>query len=213
MREIKPIDHCGSIQLKFSFSGKRFSFNPIPGGTYNNKRDLNTAKAIANKIQIDILAGCFDSSLDKYRLAPKQNKPKPSRLLELWDAWVSSLDLSPATRANHYKAVRTMIAKVNPSLTEPLSLTDSKLAPRTIKDRLSMLRACYNWAISQGLVDANPYLNIKLKKSPVTRIKPFTVTEILAISQGFEQLAPHYTPFVKFLFLTGARLSEQELRS
>ncbi|WNN89551.1 site-specific integrase [Gloeocapsopsis dulcis] len=71
-----------------------------------------------------------------------------------------------------------------------------------------MLRCCYNWAIEQGLVDANPYLTIKLKKSPVTRIKPFTTTEILAITQGFEQLAPHYTPFVKFLFLTGVRLSE-----
>ncbi|MUL38956.1 tyrosine-type recombinase/integrase [Gloeocapsopsis dulcis] len=208
MREIKPIDHCGSIQLKFSFSGKRYSLNPIPGGDYNNRRDLATAKAIANKIQIDILAGCFDDSLDRYRLLPKQNNSKPNRLLELWDLWVNSLDLSPATKANHYKAVRTMIAKSNPSLTEAQWLTNSKLASRTVRDRLSMLRCCYNWAIEQGLVDANPYLTIKLKKSPVTRIKPFTTTEILAITQGFEQLAPHYTPFVKFLFLTGVRLSE-----
>jgi len=208
MREIKPIDHYGSIQLKFSFSGKRYSFNPIPGGTYNNKRDLATARAIAHRIQIDILAGCFDSSLDKYRLLPKQNKPRPSRLLELWDLWIDSLDLSPATKANHYKAVRTMIVKSNPKLMDTRWLTGSTLAPRTIRDRLSMLRCCYNWAVTQDLVDANPYLNIKLKKSSPTRIKPFTTPEILAILEGFDQLAPHYTHFVKFLFLTGVRLSE-----
>lgn len=79
MRDIKPTNHNGSIQLKFSFGGKRYSFNPVPGGSYTSKRDLATANAIATRIQNDILAGCFDPTLDKYRLTPKtrpNHRPK-----------------------------------------------------------------------------------------------------------------------------------------
>lgn len=80
MREIKPIDNNGSIQLKFSVGGKRFSFNPIPSGSFTNKRDIEAAKVIAVRIQNDILAANFDTSLDRYRLVQKAvvelNKPK-----------------------------------------------------------------------------------------------------------------------------------------
>ena len=92
MRDINPINNNGSIKLKFSFGGKRYSFNPIPGGDYSNKRDLANAKAIATRIQNDILAGYFDPTLDRYRLSPKAPaKPQPKNLLELWDLWVESL--------------------------------------------------------------------------------------------------------------------------
>ncbi len=72
MRTIKPINHNRTIQLKFSHGGKRHTFNPIPGGQYNCAKDLATARAIAVQIQNDILAGYFDTSLNKYRLAPKK---------------------------------------------------------------------------------------------------------------------------------------------
>ena len=77
MRYINPFNNNGSIQLKFSYGAKRYSFNPIPSGDYYNKRDLLTAKAIAVKIQNDILAGYFDSTLDRYRLAPKASPVLP----------------------------------------------------------------------------------------------------------------------------------------
>ncbi|HYX14059.1 MAG TPA: hypothetical protein VE944_06770 [Nostoc sp.] len=94
MREIKPVNNNGSIQLKFSVGGKRYSFNPIPGGQFANNRDFKTTQAIASQIQNDILAKNFDYTLDRYRLTPKQSiqsssqASKPQRLLELWDYWV-----------------------------------------------------------------------------------------------------------------------------
>ena len=167
MRAIKPINHNGSIQLKFSVSGKRYSFNPISGGDFNKPRDIAQANAIATKISNDILAGYFDPTLDRYRISPKttpktaNNATRPTLLLDLWDSWVSTLDLSLATLANHYKTTRIMIAKHNPTLNDTQWFIDANLAPRTMRDRISLLRACYNWALSQGLSQANPYLNIK----------------------------------------------------
>ena len=210
MRDINPINNNGSIQLKFSFGGKRYSFNPIPGGDYHNKRDLLTAKAIAVKIQNDILAGYFDPTLDHYRLAPKVSPviSQPKTLLELWDNWVDTLDLSPATKANHYTLIRKMLVKAKPKLTDTTWLTQADLAPTTYNDRLSYLKSCGKWAVTSGILETNPFDSIKPRKANPKEVKPFTVAEIKAIIGGFEAQAPHYTPFVRFLFLTGVRLSE-----
>lgn len=209
MREIKPINHSGSIQLKFSFGGKRYTFNPIPGGQYGEKRDMATAQAIATKILNDILAGHFDPTLDRYRLVPKATiSTQPKTLLELWDLWVGSLDLPEYTLANHYRWTRVMIAKSNPGLTDTIWLTKSKVSARTYKDRLSFVRSCCKWGLAKGLIETNPYENIKLRKADSKEIKPFSSQEIKQIIQGFNDLFPHYTDFVIFLLATGVRTSE-----
>jgi integrase len=211
MREIKPIDNNGSIQLKFSYAGKRYSFNPIPGADFNKARDLAQANVIATKISNDILAGYFDRTLERYRIAPKASadvKPKIGYLLELWDLWVNSLELSPATKADHYEMVRRMITKAAPKLEATKWLTDATIAPATFNKRLGYLKSCFSWGISQGLLLANPCDRIKSRKTPTSNIKPFNIEEISKIVQGFDRLAPHYSPFVQFLFQSGARISE-----
>ncbi|MBD2245117.1 tyrosine-type recombinase/integrase [Nostoc sp. FACHB-888] len=215
MREIKPVNNNGSIQLKFSVGGKRYSFNPIPGGQFTNHRDFKTAQVIASQIQNDILAKNFDPTLDRYRLTPKQQPiqsgsqtSKPQTLIELWDYWVDSLNLSVATRQHHYKAIRQQIIKANPDLMDTLWLTQSNLAPSTFNQRLGYLKRCYRWAISKTLVNINPYDELKNHRVYVKSIKPFTSTEIKVIIRGFEELAIHYAPFVKFLLATGVRTSE-----
>jgi integrase len=210
MRDIKPINNNGSIQLKFSFGGKRHSFNPIPGDDYNNRRDMATAKAIAVKIQNDILAGCFDTTLHRYRLELKVTpaKAKPKTMLELWDAWVETLDLTQATRANHYEWVRRMLVKTKPELMDTVWLTQSKLAPATFKDRLSLLKSCGRWAVTEGLLETNPYEGLKPRKAVINEVKPFSSKELQAIIAGFEASVPHYAPFVRFLFFSGVRISE-----
>ncbi len=51
---------------------------------------------------------------------------------------------------------------------------------------------------------------IKVAESEEDKIDPFNQAEIAAIVQGFEadKYFNHYTPFVKFLFMTGCRTSE-----
>lgn len=211
MRQIKPVNNHGSIQLKFSFGGRRYSCNPIPGADYNNKRDLRAVTAIAVKIENDIIAGCFDPSLDRYRLAPKNEQQNPKHydtLLSLWDTWTATLDLSEATKANHYKYTRLMILRSDPGLNSTLWFTQSSLAPKTYNDRLSYLRACGKWAVKERLLLANPFELIKPRRKFAREVKPFSVDEMKKIIRGFEVQAPHYLPFVRFLFLTGVRISE-----
>ncbi len=212
MKEIKPLNNNGSIQLKFSVGGKRYSFNPIPGGDYANKRDLAQATAIATRIQNDILAIYFDTTLQRYRLAqpavtasPPTN---PKSMLHLWDEWVSTLDISPATKADHYEMVRRMLLKAEPELNSTLWLTEAKIAPSTYNKRLGYIKSCFLWAVKEGKVEASPFEKVKPRKVTVKEVKPFSTEEMLCIVAGFEQQAPHDTPFVRFLLLTGVRLSE-----
>lgn len=214
MKEIKPVNNNGSIQLKFSVGGKRYSFNPIPSGQFTNHRDFKTAQAIASQIQNDILAKNFDQTLDRYRLTPKQpiqssaQASKLQTLLELWDYWVDSLNLSVATRQHHYKAIRQQIIKATPDLMDTLWLTQSNLGASTFNQRLGYLKRCYRWAVSKTLITSNPYDELKNRRVHAKSIKPFTSREIKVIIQGFEELAIHYAPFVKFLLATGVRTSE-----
>lgn len=211
MREIKPINNNGSIQLKFSVSGKRYSFNPIPGADFDKLRDVAQANAIATKINNDVLAGYFDPTLERYRISPKADantRPKIAYLLELWDLWVDSLEISHASKCDHYEMIRRMIVKADPKLDDTKWLISSTLAPRTFNKRLSSVRACFGWGIRQGALLSNPCDRIKSRKSPKVNIKPFNIEEITKIVQGFDAIAPHYSPFVQFLFQSGARISE-----
>jgi integrase len=207
MRDITPINNNGSIQLKFAVSGKRYAFNPIPGGHYSNKVDLATARAIAVQIQNDIRAGHFDPSLDRYRLVPKvAAKTQPKTLLALFDLWVASLDLSPGTYAGHHRWLRQMIEQADPALEDTQWLTSATLAHATMHERLRYMRSCFNWAMVQGYAQANPYALLKPAQKPLKpQVKPFTHAEIEAILGAIH---PHYKPFTAFLFLTGCRISE-----
>ncbi|MEH2183044.1 site-specific integrase [Nostoc sp.] len=205
MRDIKPINNNGSIQLRFTVAGKRYSFNPIPGGDYENNQDYKTAQAIAARIGKDILAGHFDKTLNSYRLTLKVQE---AYLLELWDLWVDSLVLPDRTLANHYRYVRQMIAKVNPKVLDTKWIKKWDLAPRTHRDRLGMIRLCCNWGVANGYLATNPYYGIKPPKKNAKEIRPFNNEEIRKILDGFDSLYPHYGPFVRFLLATGVRISE-----
>lgn len=211
MREIKPLNNNGSIQLKFTVSGKRYSFNPIPGASFSDRRMLETARAIATRIENDRLSGHFDPSLDRYRLEPKA-APRATvanvDLLSIWDAWVAWLELEPATQADHYEMVRRMIVRASPSASDGSWFTGAKLAPSTFNKRLGYLKSCLKWAKLAGLTSENPYEEVKTRKASPKPVKPFNPKEITQICMGFEQIAPTYAPFIRFLFLTGCRLSE-----
>jgi integrase len=141
----------------------------------------------------------------------QQLQPEPDRnppLLEIWDLWVQSLDLSPQTLADHYATLRSQIFKASPLSTEISWLLGLTIAPATFNKKLSYLRACGGWAKSEGLVSANPWLKVKPRKGSKEIIKPFSQDEATQIIARFEKSYPVWTPFAKFLFLSGCRMSE-----
>jgi integrase len=212
MRDIRPINNSGSIQLKFTVSGKRYSLNPVPRGEYRNKRDLSTAKAIATRIQNDILAGCFDTTLTRYKTvtAPSSTQTISTPIkspVALWDDYVASLDVSTATIATRYRWVRRMLDGLD-NLSDPRWFTESEIGSTTYRDRLVIIKAFTAWAYSRKLLLCDPYATLKPRPSQKQRVKPFTTEEIIKILEGFHRLCPPYLPFVSFLFMTGCRSSE-----
>ncbi|MEG4121823.1 hypothetical protein QUA43_30680, partial [Microcoleus sp. N9_B4] len=136
----------------------------------------------------------------------RENTPP---LLEIWDAWVSDLDLPARTKADHYATLRRQIIKAgNPSSDDITWFTQMEVAATTFNKKLGYLRSCGDWAKSEGLIPLNPWLKIRNRKGTKEIIKPFSKAESIAIVAGFEKSYPAWTPFAKFLFLSGCRLSE-----
>ncbi len=211
MRQIRPIRNNGSIRIRFTLNGARYDLPAL--GRWGDRWDMSLARAIADQIEIDIKAGIFDQTLEKYRLPQKQHVDSgkgPGKLLPLWDRWVETLDLAADTKADHYEMVRRMIAKVDPLVTDAdwFVQAGEALAAATYNKRLGYLRRCLNWAVSIGEVSANPFDTLKNRKAPKTQIKPFTLEEMTKILQGFAESHPSYAAFVAFMLLTGCRTSE-----
>jgi integrase len=135
---------------------------------------------------------------------PEKNPP----LLEIWDAWVADLDLAAQTKADHYQTLRRQIVKASPLISETSWLLSLEIASATFNKKLGYLRACCDWAKSEGLLGANPWLKVKPRKGTKEIIKPFSQDEATRIIAGFEKSYPAWLPFAKFLFLSGCRMSE-----
>ena len=220
---IKPLNNNRSIRIRFSFDKVRYNINPQ--GEYSNPIDIARANLICSKIELDILLRNFDASLKKYtenypQLEPSTEKSSPVvikevktyTLIEVWDLWVESLDISEDTKLNHYRPLRIMIDKVKPKSSLDCSKWLLKASenhmPSTYNGRLRLLRSCLVWAIEQELTTFNPYAKLKKRKIEQTQVKPFTIDEMKNIINGFGKIQPAYKDFVTFLFLTGARPSE-----
>ena len=135
---------------------------------------------------------------------PEKNPP----LLEIWDAWVADLDLAAQTKADHYQTLRRQIVKASPLISETSWLLSLEIASATFNKKLGYLRACCDWAKSEGLLGANPWLKVKPRKGTKEIIKPFSQNEAARIIAGFEEHYPAWVVFTKFLFLSGCRMSE-----
>lgn len=216
-RRVQPINNNGSIRIRFTFGGRRFGLST--GGKYGDRFDMAFAGAVAARIELDIRSGNFDETLERYK-SGSTPQPAPqaevevlaTTLLDLWDEWVGSLDLSDETRAGHYHLCRQTILRADPvaAVDDASWLADAsaKQSPGVYNERLGYFRRCLGWAVLEGKAATNPYLKLKRRKVKRDRVKPFSTEEMRRILQGFNDLCPNYTPYVTFLLLTGCRPAE-----
>ncbi len=214
-----------AIRLQFTVEGARFSFSPLPGGKWENKRDRQLVAAIATKIENDILAGNFDPSLERYRhgmsiaQTPLQvNTTSKVCWLNIWDAWVNSLNLLPSTAADHYACVRAMLVKAqNPLISQVDWFVSCNLAASTFNRRLSMLRSCLRWATEEGLIKpaGDPLRKIHSRTATEDERQqsdkkkaPLSGAEIEKILDYVDRVYVTYAPFVRFLLFSGVRTGE-----
>ncbi|GAB4364957.1 MAG: hypothetical protein Kow00121_01080 [Elainellaceae cyanobacterium] len=218
-------DNNGSVKLRWSYAGKRYNFSP--GLKYTNE-GIKLAEQKARQIELDIISGNFDPSLDKYRDKPSSNlislpTAKPAiQLAELWEQYleIRARNKSPNTLRTVYEPVTSFIHKIKVDGLADSVKFQSKLLEITTEGQarrvLMQLNAACKWGIKNQLIVHNPFDGkyLELKPEKATPPMAFTPEERDRIIEAFKadnrkgMNYRHYAPFVEFLFLTGCRPCE-----
>ncbi len=219
------INSNGRLQLRFSYEGKRHYISIGLPDTPNNRK---LAEFKASEIEKDIIYERFDPTLQKYKPSKSLSTITPitpidkfkPKLDELWHKYseFKKPQVSPSTYAKDFTKHRNHIAKLpTRSLNEASAIRDwllSNLTPNAAKRCLTQIKACCNWARSEGLIETNPFGLMKIQLPKGSReeqdINPFTKEERDLIIKTFanDRYYSHYTSYVRFLFFTGCRPSE-----
>lgn len=222
------------LQLRFNHAGKR---HYLSLGFPNTETNRKLAEMKARQIELDILSGNFDVSLDKYRspaasdngipAAPSSSPPKTS-LVELWEKYTEfqKKHLQESTIIRDYNRIEKRIRQFpSPYLEDAVEIQSylmREFSAETAKRTLKQLSACCRWALRKKLVPENPFLEmsreIRTRKTSRVSRKPFSRECVAAILSAFEndtyvsKYTPlkhsYYLPYVKFLLLTGCRPEE-----
>jgi integrase len=211
----------GRLRLYWLYEGKAYYlYLGLPDGV--TARNVATSKAatIAN----DIISNNFDRTLNKYKPDDQRtDRLNASELMERFtDSKRSSLDTQTLTKykiiADHLSEVfkNKLAHDINEAHAQKFKqFLLERQKPITVRDRLSVLKSCWNWAIKQKMLpesNTNPWAEVLLglKVPQKARPKPFTKQECLAILEGFRNHPHycHYADYVEFMFLTGCRPGE-----
>jgi integrase len=207
------------LRLRWGYAGKRYClYISLP----DTKVNRVAAEAKARQIELDIASSNFDATLKKYN-TEQQVKRSSLPIVDLFERFTAEKAKSVYHRTlEKYKATIEYLRqyfkeKTADSVT--LSVAESfvewlqgRNSERTLKERLQLLRACWEWAIEQGILESNPWsdLVVRVKIPPKQKSKPFTLEEIRAIIESFrsDRYYDYYADFVEFLFGTGCRTGE-----
>jgi len=77
-----------------------------------------------------------------------------------------------------------------------------KLERVTVRERILLMNACWEWGLKKKLVVENPWADVHVWVAPKQRPEPFTLTEISALVTKFRSDAElnHYADYVEFKF-------------
>ena len=202
------------LRLAWSWQGKRFwLYIGLPDTTANRK----VAEIKARTIELDIASNNFDPSLTKY----KPQKQESISVTELFDRFLfhKQRTISIGGFAKYkglQKHVEMFFGNKNAvAVTEIVaeSFRDylaQKLEPVTVRERVVLMNACWEWGQKKKLLTLNPWVNIKITVPPKQRPQPFTIAEITAIVHKFrsDPNLRNYADYVEFKFGVGLRTGE-----
>ncbi len=127
------------------------------------------------------------------------------RSLEKYWATLKYLDLFFNT-----KAAKLVDIKETEKFTE--WLVHQELSPIVCRERLTLIKAAWEWGIKNEYLKLNPWkeMPLRVRVPPKQMPRPFSREEINAIIQAFRtnQYYCHYADYVEFLFGTGCRTAE-----
>lgn len=224
----------GYLRLRWRVVGQRYT---LALGLPDTRTNRAVAERKAKLIEQDIISERFDPTLERYRLNAgtvpvngrnangkngfdEENKLTVADLFGGYLEWKNK-ELEDKSSLLKYHACLKLLVEyfgdqsVDLSEEQTVEFRDwlakvKRLAPVTIRERMSLVRGCWAWGIRRKLVQANPWSLTRIKVPPQQKVKPFTTDEVNRIIAGFEAHPTYryYTDFVVFLFAVGCRIGE-----
>lgn len=207
------------LRLVWSYAQERyFLYLGLPDSKVNRLH----ADQKARQIEGDIATGNFDTTLKKYKIEAilRQSQMSAVALFERFTESKAKYLATP-TLAKYAAISRYFKQHFGDKPASAIAVADAEaftdwlitqIEPITAKDRLSLIKACWRWAIEQNLIEFTPWeeMTRRIKPTPKQMPKPFSREEIGAIIQAFrtDRYYYHYADYVEFLFGTGCRTGE-----
>jgi integrase len=186
MKTITPLNRDGYIVLRFTIDGRRFSFNPVFGGRYDDKIALATAEQIAYRICQDYEHSCFDPTLVSYKPHALRGRSKEMALQDAMEARRIEDQRLSVNVANllglftEYTTFKAKTLKANSMIDydriqNKLRKCPHKLAKEaveimhwlvsdhqgtstsSIEKQWKLINACCKWAVSCKKLQSNPF--------------------------------------------------------
>lgn len=233
--EISIDNNKGRIRLRWRHEGIRYTLN-MPYSYLSENMHHATLKVA--EIKLDIMKGCFDATLVKYKPEPvKPVIPTPSQaeipeptviyldqLVSKFNDWTKNMRNTNIDLSVDYLGVSRMLGRyVNVPLEDiAAKMIGEKWSVITYNRRLNFLSSFFSWLQDTGVITINPLLHVtkrrEKRKSRNKRREPLTEEEINNFLEAIRKdtychkFSPYrhslYYPFLKFIFLTGVRNAE-----
>lgn len=204
--EISVTNCEGRIRLRWRYAGERYSLN-LPLAYEPENLHLATVKV--TEIKLDMLIGCFDTSLKKYGYSdnPKSIKAKSGHLEALekseklvhlhelaskFNEWGKNIRNIDVENSIDYLYIRRWLEK---QINIPVHLIPEKLnneiwAVTTYNRRLSYLNTFLAWLVESAIIERNPLKNVCKKreksKKKCLRRKPLEEKEIVTFLEAIK---------------------------
>lgn len=194
------------LRLVWSYVGERYY---LYIGLPDSKVNRTVAEQKARQIELDMASNNFDPSLKKYKPQSAARKKQISAVV-LFQQYTDYKAAELYQRSlEKYNATQTYLRRYfkdkpasNISDREAEQFTDwlvQELAPITAKERLTLIKACWSWALRKEVVVDNPWKDLvsRIKIPPKQMPKPFTREEIGAIILAFrtDRYYHHYADY------------------
>ncbi|MBD1856992.1 MULTISPECIES: tyrosine-type recombinase/integrase [Leptolyngbya] len=190
----------------------------LPDTPVNRK----VAQTKAQIIEQDLATNHFDPTLNKYRVQQSTTRLTVVALFERYmEAKTPHVYKSTLIKyrgllshlKKHFRAKpANAIGQVETIVFRDWLTNSEKLEPITVKDKLYLISACWDWAVLEKMCPDNPWLPVvsSFKVPPKQKPKPFTRDEIKMIVQGFRTDPEYcfYGDFVEFFLSIGCRTGE-----
>lgn len=211
----------GWLRLRWRHQGQNYTMAlGLPDSPINRELAEQQAAIIQADLRADRLTpGSFDPSLAKYR---DQNGDTVVSVVKLFERYTEHKRKTlPDPRSlekyrgllgylNKYFRTKAATAIAEQQAFEFRDWLLKQLEPITARERIGMLRSCWQWGMKRKLIADNPWSDVRVKVPPKAKPKPFTTEEIRRILEHCKSEAKyqHWADFIEFCLSVGCRPGE-----